>query len=161
MTDSMERGLTVGRRGFAAGVVGVGGVSLAGCAGADGSEDSGASGGGVVLSEVSAVNFDDDPHEFRLLVERDGEIVHWESYSTATEDGTSPYRRTITPELPAEPGDVTLHVRVADERAQAGFNEGSDTGCLDARIVYDPAAEPPLRVFQSASACPDERSRSE
>ncbi len=156
----MEHGTSrpVGRRAFAASVVG---VALAGCAGADGSEDPDVSGDGVVLSEISAVNFDDEPHEFRLLVERNGEIVHWESYSTDTGDDTSPYRRTITPELPAEQGDVTLHVRVGGERSRAAFEEGTDTDCLDARVVYDPDSETPLRIFQSASACPDEASSGE
>lgn len=148
MNHNTHRGRSMGRRSVVAGLVT---VAVAGCT----DESDASDGGGAVLTEISTVNFDTDPHEFRLLVEWDGEIVHWDAHATGTEEETPPYRETLTPALPTDPGAVRLHVRVAGERTDTAITETSDTGCVAARAVYDPAAETPLRVFQSASACPD------
>lgn len=106
--------------------LGVGAAALAGCTGKAERSDGNGDGDGITLTEIHAENTDTVGHTIRVLVEFDGELVHWSATevagfdSFAGEPGDVELERT----WPDEAGRVTVHARLDDEEDWTRENLG-------------------------------------
>lgn len=145
-------------------------LGTAGCLGT-GLPLGGGSSDATELRDLSVGNFHDEPHVVHLLVEYDGEVVHWRSYDVeamheVTEDGTTydkPGGARVPCAWPAEPGRIVLRARVDDREAWETFDlTEEDADCLvvdaqvdrDGRLVFWQSGEctsPPGGTYACAS----------
>lgn len=152
----------ISRRAFGAVAAGTA-IGLAGCSMASGSEDEEGTessdaneegAGKEIVAAITMVDFEDS-HEFQLLIEQSGEILHWDSHEMEPGSAGPPYRRLVNPDIPGGQGEVTIHARVDGKKADATFSGGNiESDCLEARIVHEPSDDgEPLRIFRSAGGC--------
>jgi hypothetical protein len=143
----MHRELTdsdVSRRQVVAGGAAVGVGLLAGCLGGDGeggnqleSGSGGSDGGGSRLAYVRVANWDALSHTFHVLVERDGDIVHWSSHELDGKGSDIP-TETVDTSWADGPGSFVISVRVDDSEEWKTFDvSGRDGDCygIEARVT--------------------------
>lgn len=126
-------------------------ASLSGCTSADAGES------GVTLTDVTLTNSQQRPNEFHVLVEHDGDIVHWSSHHIDAGEGSVTGGKVVTPELPSEPGDVVVHCRVEDQHTRARLLDwGDDGSCIRVNCMLDPEEQGgSLTIWRSIEECPD------
>jgi hypothetical protein len=119
----------VSRRRLLAGLGAAGATALAGCSTAAGSSTS-------RLAYVRVANWHESAHTVHVLVERDGDLVHWSSHDLAARDGditTQPIEQTWADER----AEFVVRVRVDDQRRWKVFDlarrEGDCYG-VEARV---------------------------
>lgn len=141
----MHRELTdadVSRRRVVAGGAAVGLGLLAGCLGGDGEGGNQLEGGGTGesrLAYVRVANWDAVSHTFHVLVERDGDIVHWSSHELSGRDTEIPTEAVDT-SWADEAGDFVISVRVDDSEEWKTFDvAGREGDCygVEARVTDD------------------------
>jgi hypothetical protein len=119
----------VSRRRLLAGVSVLGMGALAGCSSAAGSSTS-------RLAYVRVANWHADAHTVHVIVERDGDIVHWSSHDLAARDGeitTQPLDRTWADEQ----AEFVVRVRIDDRNTWKVFDlAGREGDCygVEARV---------------------------
>jgi hypothetical protein len=133
----------VSRRRVVGGAAAVGLGLLGGCLGDDAEGrnqlNDGDSGAGSRLAYVRVANWDAASHTFHVLVERDGEIVHWSSHELAGKDDDIP-TETVDTSWADEAGSFVISVRVDDSGAWKTFDvAGRDGDCygIEARVTED------------------------
>lgn len=126
------------------------GVSLAGCASLRPRQE------GVVLLELITANWLDEPVEFHILIEYDGEIVHWSSHTAEGRDGVRLDGETV-PDMPVGPGDITVHARVGNKRRSMNFVEAGDEGkCVKVRVMCESYGdERRVSIVRITEDCPE------
>jgi hypothetical protein len=133
----------VSRRRVVAGGAAVGLGLLAGCLGGDGEGENqlegGTGGDGSRLAYVRVANWDAVSHTFHVLVERDGDIVHWSSHELDGKDSEIP-TETVDTSWADEAGTFVISVRVDDGDEWKTFDvSGRDGDCygIEARVNED------------------------
>lgn len=107
---------------------------------------------GVLLEELAIVNFDDQERTVHLLVDHDGETVHWDGHDLAGV-GSAASRQSVDIDSPASPGEIRVQARVGDRSVDTEIDlEGS---CIGLQVIFDPDAETDLEVFRSVRDCPE------
>lgn len=146
---------TVTRRTVAVGAaVAVAGV--AGCADASGTgtdADTTENDADEPEAELSITMIDfDAANEFRLLIQHNGEIIHWDGHELS--GGSPPYRESLAIPYPDDATSLSVHARVAEQEASASYSaEQLAAGCPTARIVHDPDDAVSLQIFQGSGDC--------
>ena len=104
--------------------LGIGAAALAGCTGRAKQADG--DGAGITLSEIHAENTDTVGHTIRVLVEFDGELVHWSATEVAGFDSFSgePGDVELARTWPDAAGKVTIYARLDDEEEWTSENLG-------------------------------------
>lgn len=119
----------VSRRRLLGGLGAAGVAALAGCSTASGSSTS-------RLAYVRVANWHESAHTVHVLVERDGDLVHWSSHDLAARDGditTQPIDQTWADEQ----AEFVVRVRVDDQRQWKVFDlAGREGDCygVEARV---------------------------
>lgn len=109
---------------------------------------------GVVLDDLTIVNFDGQDRTFHLLVEHDDETVHWDDHVADAEHGDQS-RLTVDADVPRTAGRITVRARVDGHQVHAELDDLEGV-CLGLQVVYDPGADgEPLDVFRSVRECPE------
>jgi hypothetical protein len=119
----------VSRRRLLAGLGTLGVGALAGCSTAAGSSTS-------RLAYVRVANWHPDAHTVHVLVERDGELVHWSSHDLPGRENEIP-TRPITRTWADEQSEFVVRVRVDDQRTWKVFDlAGREGDCygVEARV---------------------------
>jgi hypothetical protein len=119
----------VSRRRLLAGLGTVGVAALAGCSTAAGSSTS-------RLAYVRVANWHDSEHTVHVLVERDGDLVHWSSHGLAARDGDIT-TRPIDQTWADEQSEFVVRVRLDDQRQWKVFDlTGREGDCygVEARV---------------------------
>jgi hypothetical protein len=136
----------VSRRRLLAGVGTLGLSALAGCGSAAGSSTS-------RLAYVRVANWHAEPHTVHVLVERDGELVHWSSHDLAARDGqitTQPLDRTWAD---AE-AEFVVRVRLDDGTTWKVFDLASREGdCYGVEARVDEQGSIGVWYEQSPRQC--------
>lgn len=119
----------VSRRRLLAGAATLGVGALAGCSTAAGSSTS-------RLAYVRVANWHAEPHTVHVLVERDGDLVHWSSHDLAARKGditTQPLEQTWA----SGEAEFVVRVRIDDRRTWKAFDlSGREGDCygVEARV---------------------------
>lgn len=115
------------RRQVLSGAAVAGAVAVAGCSDGD------ASSGETLLGEVSIQNNHDDTHTVDVLVEYEGEIIHWSTHDLEEKRGENTV--TVERDWSAETGEFRITTRLDEEtiveRTASNFN---DWDCVDLQI---------------------------
>lgn len=137
-------------------------ASLAGCTGDDDDEGEGSEqarvtthdpADGVLLNDVSLVNFDDEERTLHLLLEHDGETIHWDGHDLGATGSGDP-RHGVTYDDPGTPGEITVQARVGDQSIDTTLDDLEGV-CVGLQIVFDPGAETELDIYRSIRDCPE------
>ncbi|MFC5367992.1 hypothetical protein [Salinirubrum litoreum] len=135
----------VSRRQMIGGAAAVGVGLLAGCLGDDGEGGNQLDGGDSVggsdsrLAYVRVANWDAVSHTFHVLVERDGDIVHWSSHELDGKGSEIP-TETVDTSWADQAGSFVISVRVDDSEEWKTFDvAGRDGDCygVEARVTDD------------------------
>jgi hypothetical protein len=135
----------VSRRQLVGGLTAAGVGLLAGCLGGDGEGGNqleggdGSGGSGSRLAYVRVANWDGLSHTFHVLVERDGDIVHWSSHELDGKGSEIP-TETVDTSWADDPGSFVISVRVDDSDEWKTFDvTGRDGDCygIEARVTDD------------------------
>ncbi len=111
----------------------------------------------VDLADVRLVNHDDGVHDVNVLVEHAAAFVHWATYEV--EPASAGGGETVDVDLPDEPGETVVHVRVDDEFTSAPLAERDGGRCARVMGVVDSDGSP--SVYQGAGECDDEEAEDE
>lgn len=114
-----------------------------------------------MLGTVSLVNFSYEPHTVHVLVERDGEPVHWASYEASARTDGAIGGASVPCSWAGEGGRYTVHARLRGETEWRSLDlERFDSDVVAAELqVGDPSTGrgevPELSVFTTTN--PNER----
>lgn len=154
----MHRELTdtdVSRRRVVAGGAAVGLGLLAGCLGGDGEGENQLEGGGdgSRLAYVRVANWDAVGHTFHVLVERDGETVHWSSHELDGRESEIP-TETVGTSWADETGRFVVSVRVDDSEEWETFDvTGRKNDCYGVEVRVGDDGEQALWFEQNPDSC--------
>jgi hypothetical protein len=136
----------VSRRRLLAGVGVAAAGALAGCSTAAGSSTS-------RLAYVRVANWHAQPHTVHVLVERDGDLVHWSSHDLSARGDdivTQPVDRTWADEQ----AEFVVRVRVDDARQWKVFDvAGREGNCYGVEARVDEAGRTGIWYEQSPRQC--------
>jgi len=152
LTDS-----DVSRRQMIAGGAAVGVGLLAGCLGDDGEGgnqlDGDGGDGGTRLAYVRVANWDALSHTFHVLVERDGDIVHWSSHELDGKGSDIP-TETVDTSWADAAGSFVISVRVDDSEAWKTFDVGGRDGdCYGIEARVNDGGEQGLWYEEDPGSC--------
>jgi hypothetical protein len=136
----------VSRRGLLAGVGTLGVAALAGCGSAAGSSTS-------RLAYVRVANWHAEPHTVHVLVERDGDLVHWSSHDLAARDDeitTQPIDQTWADGQ----AEFVVRVRIDDRPTWKVFDlAGREGNCYGVEARVDEQGSLGVWYEQSPRQC--------
>lgn len=136
------------RRRLLSGVLGGGLAIFGGCLGASGGD-----GAAARLGYVRMANWHDEPHTLHVLVERDGEPVHWTSYALeSASDGVR--TATLEQDWTGTPGEYVVYVRRDGRTSWKEFEAGEGTGdCFGVEARVNEAGELGIWYEQKPAEC--------
>ena len=92
---------------------------------------------GVDLAGVELGNATEESQIFHLLIEYEGEIVHWDAHELEPSDGNQMGDEVVDPSITTDSGDVEIKCRVGDQHTVTDFDDQDFHGeCVLATFLY-------------------------
>ena len=92
---------------------------------------------GVALAGVELGNATEESQVFHLLIESEGDIVHWDAHEVEPSSGDQLGSEVVNPGIANGPGDVEIKCRVEDQQTVTDFGDQDFHGeCVLGAFLY-------------------------